>query len=424
MSLLKVVVAPDEAGSLGVELDGDGTVVGFAYRGCSAEVAGVLIGSRIVTVNMEPVWGKGAIAAAVEAAAPGPYELEIRPAGAPDGYGGPPPLPAGYAQPHDAGAGERSGGPPPLPPSPPPSDGDGGHSRRGHEHHPGTDTSGFPGSYAQQLRLLQEQQEQLLDLVERQARGGGGGGAGRRSVMHGEWWNPSRPQAEAPLAFAPLQPEPEPERIDAAAAGRASWQRGSARPVASAGRRYNGASSSDDDSDSGSGSDVAWASRSRRGRSRQQPAEARQPVIALRNSSDRGGRGARRQQAWLDGGASSSHSGGRSRAGHRHHRGGGSSARRPSPSGRRQHTHTQGRHREHHVPEVGSPESLLGESSPDSAVLARRARREERTRGHEYSAASLRCVAVAPSSSFLCHVFLTLLHLFLGFLHGGAHIAV
>ena len=74
---MRVQLASDEAGSLGVEIDEDGTVVAFTHRGSEAETSGLPLGGQIVGVNGERVRGAAAIHDALEAGAPGPFDLEV-----------------------------------------------------------------------------------------------------------------------------------------------------------------------------------------------------------------------------------------------------------------------------------------------------------------------------------------------------------
>ena len=209
-SAIAISVAPDEAsGSLGIQVEADGAVVAYSYRGCPAEVAGLPLGSVIVAVNGAAVCGRDDIARAIQRSRDGErVEFELRLDEDDSDGEGPPPLPA-----------DDDALPPPLPPSPPSSV-----ASMGGAAHPGSP----PG------RALGEGGALALALAA----------AARQPARTGpEWWNPtSRPQA-APRAVA----EPR-----AAARVQAAPRRAAIAPL---GRRWTGHSSSSSESDSGSGSE-------------------------------------------------------------------------------------------------------------------------------------------------------------------------
>jgi len=111
-SAIAISVAPDEAsGSLGIQVEADGAVVAYSYRGCPAEVAGLPLGSVIVAVNGAAVCGRDDIARAIQRSRDGErVEFELRLDEDDSDGEGPPPLPA-----------DDDALPPPLPPSPPSS---------------------------------------------------------------------------------------------------------------------------------------------------------------------------------------------------------------------------------------------------------------------------------------------------------------
>ena len=231
-SAIAISVAPDEAsGSLGIQVEADGAVVAYSYRGCPAEVAGLPLGSVIVAVNGAAVCGRDDIARAIQRSRDGErVEFELRLDEDDSDGEGPPPLPA-----------DDDALPPPLPPSPPSSV-----ASMGGAAHPCSP----PG------RALGEGGALALAAAARQpARTGP------------EWWNPASRSQAAPRAVA-AQPS-------AAARVQAAPQRRSA--IAPLGRRWTGHSSSSSESDSGSGSESepGWrasqggASRARGGAPRQ-----------------------------------------------------------------------------------------------------------------------------------------------------------
>ena len=239
---MRVQLEADEFGSLGVEIDADGTVSAFTHRGSVAETSGLPLGGQIVGVNGERVFGAAAIHAAVEAGAPGPFDLEVRVAPI-TRSARPPQLP-----PDDLPPPQLLDGP--TPPMPPPDM-----------------ATGYTGDGA--APTVKMEQKQM----------GAGAETEWQRVMSGAWWDPAQQRTKSSTrrhSGAVTEPvtatDPRPQRHSRSV------------PV---GKRYSGASSSSDsDNDDGhrARSHPSRSNRAIEGRSRR---SSRSSTRVIRDDNNR-----------------------------------------------------------------------------------------------------------------------------------------
>eukprot|EP01043_Picozoa_sp_COSAG02_P004148 COSAG02_NODE_106_length_36326_cov_13.777266_35_plen_522_part_00 len=212
---MHVQLGADEFGSLGIEIDADGTVSAFTHRGSEAETSGLPLGGQIVGVNGERVFGAAAIHAAVESGAPGPFDLEVRVA--PITRSAPPP----QLPPDDLPAPQLPlGGVPPPPPSTQlPSNAGPAPARAGYASDDAALSGAAFGAGTRQVEAETAWQR----------------------VMSGAWWDPAQQRTK---------PSPKHQSVSHTAPVGATDRRPQRySSIAPVGTRYSGASSSSSDSD-------------------------------------------------------------------------------------------------------------------------------------------------------------------------------